>query len=630
MRTVLHVAVVFLLVVMGCGDDGMMSSSDGAVDAPDAAMGVAPPALPVLTIDGMCPENWTEVTDAMGLSTCEPWPATADTSCPDGEAWFVGGTGCLPIGTPCPVGDFAEDLPTGSPTLYVLAGAVGGDGTRTAPYGTIDDAMASSSPGTVIALAKGSYDAPVQLSPGVTLHGACAAETIISSSTPSDLAGVITIMGADAQVRNLTIGPSRRPGVWVEGAGRGLHLRGVEVRGTENVGIVVFTGALLTAEGLRVAGTDPRSDLRFGRGLIVQAGASATLSRAIFEGNHDVAVSASQPGTTLALTDVAVRDTLGRRSEGDRGWGFSVSLGASATVTRTIFERNRDLGVGAFDPDTTVEITDAVVRDTRPRESDGAGGGGILVELGASAVITRLVVEDNRQSGILVDQLGSTLALTDAVVRGTLSRENDGRFGRGLSLQFGASAMVARAVFEANRDIGVFANNEGTTLALTDVIVRDTLTRESDGEFGRGVSVQVGASVTVTRAIVERSRDVGVLADGPGATAILVDTVVRDTLSQEIDGRFGMGVGAYANAVVRLERFDIVGAALCGVQIATGGQMDLLDGRVRAQPIGACVQVDGYDVGRLTEGVRYEDNESNIQTTELPVPESASSIDTAP
>ena len=45
------------------------------------------------------------------------------------------------------------------------------------------------------------------------------------------------------------------------------------------------------------------------------------------------------------------------------------------------------------------------------------------------------------------------------------------------------------------------------------------------------------------------------------------------------------------------------------------------DGDVFGSAIGACVQVDGYDVDRLTNDVRYFDNETNLQATTLPVPE---------
>jgi len=46
-------------------------------------------------------------------------------------------------------------------------------------------------------------------------------------------------------------------------------------------------------------------------------------------------------------------------------------------------------------------------------------------------------------------------------------------------------------------------------------------------------------------------------------------------------------------------------------------------GEVRGNLIGACVQTDGFDVARLSEEVRYVDNETNLDSTSLPVPDPA-------
>ena len=39
--------------------------------------------------------------------------------------------------------------------------------------------------------------------------------------------------------------------------------------------------------------------------------------------------------------------------------------------------------------------------------------------------------------------------------------------------------------------------------------------------------------------------------------------------------------------------------------------------------IGACVQVAGYDLDRLTQDVVYVDNGANLEATSLPVPSGA-------
>ena len=85
----------------------------------------------------------------------------------------------------------------------------------------------------------------------------------------------------------------------------------------------------------------------------------------------------------------------------------------------------------------------------------------------------------------------------------------------------------------------------------------------------------------------------------------------------------GTGLGAYAGAMLSVERFVIEEAALCGVHVALFGDLDLAGGIVSGCLIGACVQVEGYDIARLTGGVRYRDNRTQLDTTELPVPDPA-------
>ncbi len=83
-------------------------------------------------------------------------------------------------------------------------------------------------------------------------------------------------------------------------------------------------------------------------------------------------------------------------------------------------------------------------------------------EDGARAEIARAVVEGNRGSGIFVGLPGAYLRLEDAVVRDTQSLQSDQRFGRGLAVQQGATAEIARTRFERNREVGIYAYNSGT------------------------------------------------------------------------------------------------------------------------------------------------------------------------
>lgn len=707
----------------------------GGLDAgvPDAATIAqpVPPAPPEWT----CPTGWRSVSDGE-LVTCDPFPEGGALDCAADEAHFPGEPGCTRVGSACPTGEWPEGLPGGRPVLYVRAGGTpGGDGTQALPYGTITEALAVAPPTAIVALGKGTFDESVNLGGGLTLWGACVAETRVAASAPDDASGTINVAAAGAELRNLQIG-GERPGIWVSGAGASLSAEGVIVANARTVGWLVTGGASATGRDLVVRDTRPReSDGAFGRGLDLEGGAHGDITRAAFEHNHDVGVFASGAttvatltdvvardtqgrgsdglygrglsieggghvdvtraafdrnhdvgvfalnGAVVTLSDVVVRDTLGQASDGRYGRGLAVELGARVDVTRADFARNREMGVFVAGAAATVTLVDVTVRETQGRQNDAGFGRGLSVQDGARADVTRAVFAHNRELGVFASDPDSVVTLTDVVVRDTESEESTARFGRGLSLELGARADVTRAAFERNREMGVFAAGGGAVLTLTDVAVRDTRGQQSDGRFGRGLDVQDGASADVTRAVFERNREVSLYAGTAGSMLTLVDVVVRDTQSQESDGRFGRGLsveagahaaltraefagnrdvgvfafgagstitltdltvadtlaqacepagtcgwtitcsmGAYMDAHVEATRFRLVRSALMGVQLANGGTMDLHEGEVAESQIGANVQTAGFDVSRLQDQVVFRDNQVNLDATTLPVP----------
>jgi hypothetical protein len=297
----------------------------------------------------------------------------------------------------------------------------------------------------------------------------------------------------------------------------------------------------------------------------VQGGAAAVVERALFRGNRDIAVAASNPGTTLQLHDGVIARTLSRESDRKGGQGLSVTRGATATVERVVVDENREVAVFASGAGTTLRLRDAAVRDTRAPEADGSDGLGLLLRLGATAAVERALFERNRGFAVVADGEGAALDFHDAVIRDTLSDQGDGAFGLGLNVQDGASATARGALIERNRVLGVFVGGAGAMLELKDAVVRDTMAQDGDGRFGRGLEVNLGATAVVERVLVEGNRDHGVLADGPSSTIELRNAIVRDTLGR------GMSVQLGAGAIVEnvlLERNRETGLLAGGADVA--------------------------------------------------------------
>lgn len=539
----------------------------GAADSGSSASTVAPPALTP------CPTGWREVING-DVTTCDPWPEPGRASCTaSDEAHFPGESGCTRVGAACPVGNFADDLPATGTVLYVLAGApAGGDGTRARPFARIADAMALATPATVVALGRGAYDEPVTLRASVTLWGACVARTTVRSTAMADSAGVIEAEGDDGAVRNLRIGVSLRSGVRV--VGHRITLEDVVVERTMHAGVVALVGSQIDARSLVVRDTLPSAVGELAMGLDVEAGASVNVTRGAFERNLGIGVLADGSRAALHLEDVAIDDTQSRAG-GDLGRGLYVRNGAHAEALRIAVERSREVGVYAANSGTTASLVDAVVRDTRTRASDGAAG-------------------------------------------------------HGLDVLFGAEASVRRATLERNHAVGVLMHGADTHARFEDVVIRDTLGRELDGLGGMAFQVDVGAMAELVRGRIERGVTVGFSVFG--AMASLEDVEVVDTsalgcAATTCVGRaFGVGIGAYGGSAIVAHRFRVLRATLCGIQLAGESQMDLHQGNVSGCEIGACVQVDGYDLARLSDGVSYTDNARGLETTMLPVPTPEASL----
>jgi hypothetical protein len=296
------------------------------------------------------------------------------------------------------------------------------------------------------------------------------------------------------------------------------------------------------------------SDLTGGRGLGCQDGAEVTVERALLDHNRDIGVAVINAGTKLTMKDVAVQDTQSRESDQLFGRGLDCEEGSEVTVERGFFDHNHDVGVLAVQPGTKLMMTDVVVQDTRSQESDLGFGNGLESQYGAEVVVKRGFFDRNRDTGVGARHPGTRLTLADVVVQDTQSRASDLRFGRGLQCQEGAEVVVDRAEFDRNREVGVFASQPATKLTMRDVIIQDTLNNENDLAYGLGLVCQYGAEVTVERALVDRNRDIGVVASQPGTTLTMTDVVVQNTRSGELYDEYGVGVAVAVQASLTMNR----------------------------------------------------------------------------
>ena len=288
-------------------------------------------------------------------------------------------------------------------------------------------------------------------------------------------------------------------------------------------------------------------------------------------------VSTHSGGTVVDVTrgGVVVRDlAIGGAVVGVKVHGRL----ASARLESVLVQGATQIGIGVWDG-AALQAEDVVVRDTAPDPDSLNNGRGISVETGGTVELRRVALEHNRENGAIVRDEGSELAMTDSVVRDTQVEQSNGDVGRGLEASGGALATLTRVVLERNRTSGIFAALEAV-VQLEDVRVLDTSVGNT-ADVTTGLLVLWDAAITGERVVVRGSAETGVSA-AEGGLVVLRDAIIRDTAPRPTDGLFGRALDVQGPSHVELDGALLEGnheiAVFCG---RPGAELVLTDTTIR-------------------------------------------------
>jgi hypothetical protein len=233
--------------------------------------------------------------------------------------------------------------------------------------------------------------------------------------------------------------------------------------------------------------------------------------------------------------------------------------------------------MGLFIDGVDTTIRSSVVRDTRGRESDQLFGRGVQFDCSAalsrcgSLAVDRSVVTGNRDQGI--NALGGMVAITASVIRDTVASPSISFSGQGvfagcdLDLSDCGTLTLDQSVVSGNQTHGVFAL--GAELAITRSVIKDTLPHAGDQLNGVGVMSQCYPALSacgsffVDQSTVLRSHSLGIVA--AGVETSISSVVVRDTVPQLLDQRYGWGIAAQCHPVIEsCERFELQNSLVAG------------------------------------------------------------------
>jgi hypothetical protein len=479
------------------------------------------------------------------------------------------------------------------------------------------------SDGGIVAIAKGSYDEEIVLPTGVTLWGACVAETVLTSSEPAPLdgfpifvPGTVEVSGAGATIRNLQISGGRRPGIGLHDPAVSVHIEDLVLNDNEGRGVNDL-GGTLSARSVVVSATRPYAapypDPFIGLGgRAFNVNGEVTISRALLQANVGVSMFFFTEAH-LELEDAAIVGTVaGAR---DPGAGIVAVAGSVLDVTRTFVAEGAYAGLLAIG-------SSASVRDTVVREVNGAG---LDIASGGELDISRVWVDAVRGTAVnhYDDGSGTRLMVSDTVITNT--DLDDTGYGAALGagsipvpggLPISAELLVQRAWLEGNRGTGVGMGGTGFTARFEDLVVRDMIS-PGTGDIGGGMVVERGATVEVVRALFERSADFGLVLTGwiegeeeVGAATppwvSLTDVRVTDTQGQAEASDFGtagaLGRGLQIQSAELVgERIQIDGNHEVGLTMFRSGATlrDLSVTNTRGAQCGGACEVDPFGHGIL-------------------------------
>jgi hypothetical protein len=649
-------ALTLTLLVLGCETAPI---AQDAAPQPDASVEPGPP-LPTTPRLAPCPARWTSaMRDEIAI--CEPSPEGAE-RCEGARFRLPGATECEPVDDACEDAEFPTGLEATRTIRYVRAGSSGGDGSIGAPLGTIAEAVASASGPLTIALAAGTY-ASSALPEDVEIQGVCAERVTITGTVEAP--ALVVRPGERLVVEGVTVMPAS-VGIL---AGGELTVRRVAILGAATAGIGLIGGRL---EAERVLVRDTRADEAdgFGRGVSAETGTIAALRSVVVEGSIESGVALAD--ATLEADDVAIRRSS-PNDAGELGVGLRLFEGATATLRGCAVEEAVEAGVFV---DTRSELTleGSVVRDVRSSASlangrgvfvrnstahvrrtlvERASGaaifttGGSTIEIsdvlaaatrlsgnfaaglgviGARAEIDRLAVLDAGWIGLVVVDAGAEVRARDVIVRRVEPSAVD--LGEGIVVGQGGLATFERVLIEDVHTVGAMTYGAGSSLSITDARIRRVL--ESPGYVvGRGAEADVGAHLTLTNVWIEDVIDTGIVSFGELMPDTLVtldgvrvsDVHERSCVSSSCPTEGGgSAVAAVFGGAIVARGLEVNGAPLCGVQVAEAGSLDIESGSITNSAIGACVQIDGYDLARVVAGVEYRDNERNVESSGVYVP----------
>ena len=178
---------------------------------------------------------------------------------------------------------------------------------------------------------------------------------------------------------------------------------------------------------------------------------------------------------------------------GCNGMGIHVQL-AHVAVRDSLIANNRYTGIMLVGAKGTFD--NMVIRETSHRKSDNEGGAGIAAfvyeKKGSTLIVNASLLDGNKICGI--EAFGSSIKVSQSVIRNTMCRESDGHLGMGILASIdwdtrkSSTLTVDDSVIAANHYAGIVLQSAVGTVQRT--VVKST-EADSTQQTGRGIDASL-------------------------------------------------------------------------------------------------------------------------------------------
>ena len=185
----------------------------------------------------------------------------------------------------------------------------------------------------------------------------------------------------------------------------------------------------------------------------------------------------------------------------------------------------------------------------------GGVGDGVLAA-GGSVELHGVHVREATGAGVL--SFDSASVMLDHTLIERTAATASGTFGRGIDVEGGAELVLSRSALVENRELALFAQDATTSVTVSDSLLARTLPQASDLADGRGAEARMGATLEFQSSALLENRDAAIFAADLATSVTVTTSVIARTLPRANEPAGGRGAQIQDGARLLLQSSALV------------------------------------------------------------------------